>query len=116
MDEELKKELISILRAMKEGAPGAWQELVAQRLAYCLTLGIANLIVCLIAFVCFRLGVSGFKRVHKENIAENEIFLACYAAITAISIITMAATLVHGIPYLAEGLAPLGRILEFIRN
>jgi len=116
MDEELKKELLSILRAMKEGAPGAWQELVAQRSDYCLTLGIANIIVCLIAFICFRIGVSGFKRVHKENITENEVFLAFYGAMTAISIIAMITAFANGIPYLAEGLAPLGRILEFIRN
>ncbi len=116
MDEELKKELISILRAMKEGAPGAWQELVAQRSTYCLTLGIANLIVCLIAFVCIRIGISGFKRVHKENIAENEIFLALYGIMIGLSTFTILMTLTHAITYLAEGFAPLGRILEFIRD
>lgn len=34
MNEELQRELLSILRTMKDGSPAVWHELVAQRSGY----------------------------------------------------------------------------------
>lgn len=118
MNEELQKELLAILRSMREGAPDAWHELVAQRSTYCLTTGISMLAISVIVGI---IGAALVWACRKGPFDEpgSYTLLTRQAAGMIVGCTTMlCAGLVIGtsvIPMLAEGFAPLGRVLEAIR-
>lgn len=114
MDEELKNELVSILRELKNGASPAFQELVAQRSTYCGTLAVSGALVALagVVMTCF---LMRFIAKNNKEISEAEI----PQTLTSIAMLVgSAACLTFGIKLfsmnLAGWLAPLGRVLEFL--
>lgn len=112
MNDELTKELLSILRAMKDGAPQAWQSLVEQRSTYCLTMGWACLVIALGGIAAGWAGVRLFQRGLRE---ENENRQVAGALCFVIFLISFTISFIEGAKCFAEGLAPLGRVLEAIR-
>lgn len=112
MNEELTKELLSILRAMKDGAPQAWQSLVEQRSTYCLTMGWACLVIALGGIAAGWAGVSLFRRGLREEKEDPQI---AGAAFFLIFLVSFTISFIQGAEFFAEGLAPLGRVLEAIR-
>lgn len=127
MNEELQKELLSILRAMKDGAPHAWQTLVEQRSTYCLTLGIVCLLIAAAGVFAVLRGLRMCRKaaeVPTEYINYSSIkemtTAATFQMISGIVIgvaglISVGIGAGEGINNLAEGLAPLGRVLEALR-
>ena len=115
MNEELQKELLAILRAMKDGAPVAWQELVAQRSSYCLTLGILDTLASVaLLFVSWQLSRIA-RRIGKRPGSDPDDWVAP-AAFAVVAFVLGAFWFFRvSVPAIAEGIAPLGRMLEVIR-
>lgn len=131
MNEELQKELLSILKAMKDGAPGAWQELVSQRSTYCFTIAFTLLFMTLISILTLWKSLKATKlalQAPKENYRErswdqhtqvfskNTIFeLTISLVLAAISAIVILVCLANIWYWIAEGVAPLGPMLGALR-
>lgn len=117
MNEELTKELLSILRAMKDGAPHAWQTLVEQRSSYCLTHMAGDLILAfvglVIALVCLYFGTR--SRWWDDDYEPQSPVPIIFFGIALCGLIAAGVNLAAAIPHAAEGMAPLGRVLEAIR-
>lgn len=115
MNEELQKELLSILRAMKDGAPVAWQELVAQRSSYCLTLGILDTLASVaLLFVSWLLSRISRGIAKRQGSDVDDWVPSAALAVLAFALGAYWFFRVS-VPAIAEGIAPLGRMLEVIR-
>jgi hypothetical protein len=120
VNEELHKELLSILRAMKDGAPGTWQALVEQRSAYCMTSAMFSLLLAAVGLVT-AIVATGWARRSMQAIDRNaigdsrEIAMIGQGVFAAIAYGFAAGMLVAGLSTLTEAMNPLGRMLEAIR-
>lgn len=112
MNEELQKELLSILRAMKDGAPHDWQTLVDQRSTYCLTIGGFCVAVVLASLA---LGIFGRSILLRGIAKNNEDAVISGIVCLAVSVIAGSVAFFKAMGMVAEGLAPLGRVLEALR-
>jgi hypothetical protein len=127
VNEELQKELLSILRAMKDGAPVAWQELVAQRSSYCLTMGVAcAALACAgIAGLWFgvRLALRGgdvpldyYEYSSIKTMKTSAVLKVAFGLGAALAgAIALGVGVGNACFFIAEGIAPLGRMLEVLR-
>jgi roadblock/LC7 domain-containing protein len=118
MNEEIQKELLAILRAMKDGAPDAWSVLVDQRASYCLTLGVARALYAVMAAIVFAVAVKWTKAVFSKTydglgcpdpVVMGPAFLALGAAVA------FCVNLGFATDNFSEAFAPLGRVLEMLR-
>lgn len=109
MNEELKRELLSLLREIKSVAPGSWQLLVEQRASYCWAVAIMCLIIAIAAAVVGRLMIASARKV--EDSIDREFATPIAWAFCLCAFIPLGIS----VAYIAEGLAPLGRVLEAIR-
>ena len=116
MDPDLKNELLAILREMREGAPGAWQILVEQRASYCLMTGwVAFGIAALAMIAMVATIVWGSKR--RLTLPGDLTAAGCTVAlVTAACLGVVAFCATEATQRLAEGFAPLGRVLEALRK
>lgn len=109
MDTELQKELLAILREIKNGAPGAWSMLVEQRLTYCLTMAVCltTLGLC-IGIVGWRAITAGFRRSDTDAWEGASLPLVLVGAgMAAAGMIVLG----HTIEWWAAYAAPLGQLL-----
>lgn len=116
MNEEFQKELLAILRAMKDGAPDAFNVLVQQRATYCLTVGCSMLGLALLLLSG---GLVAMTRMRGCSFSASDydgpsarFFLVMVGFMAAIGGLILAG---HQVTMLAEGFAPLGRVLEALR-
>jgi len=115
MNEEIQKELLSILRAMKDGAPNAWRELVEQRAAYCMISGLSWLVINVLLML---VGATMAWRCRKGPFEADCTLTVNAGGVAAGAIMVIIATAALScavVPMLAEGMAPLGRVLEMLR-
>jgi len=114
MNEELQREIISILRAMKEGSPDAFRVLVEQRSLYCWGQAILGVLILILAIILFRIGkwASGKVALSEREEEGPFIFLVVMCSIGCIFSFGYGFNLILSIP---EALAPLGRVLEIMK-
>jgi len=119
MNEELQKQMLEILKAMKEGVNPAWQELIQQRGTYCTSIGICH---TSLAFLCIILMIALFAGADKNLEKDARGYLTDFGFAKAVSKISLAVVLFvvvgesmpKGFANLAEGAAPLGRLIEML--
>lgn len=116
MNEELQRELVSILRAMKDGSPEAFKVLVEQRSLYCWANVAVGLMFVLASVVLALVCAKASKRLWYH--IDNDIDDATPLLMTLISAGAAVFAFVvgeSGLAHLPEALAPLGRVLEVLR-
>lgn len=109
MNEELQKELLSILREIKTGAPGAWQTLVEQRSAYCWAIAVMCIIISITIVIMSVLARKSALKI--ESSSDREFAVGLTWALTLAAFIPFLISM----PYIAEGIAPLGKVLEILK-
>lgn len=117
MNEELQREIVSILRAMKDGSPDAFKVLVEQRSLYCWSQAILGGLMLVAAFVLYRCARWAAGRVAKLGGPDDE---AAGPLVLAVVVLTLGCLIACGcgighIFAIPEAIAPLGRVLEVIR-
>lgn len=117
MNEELTKELIAILRAMKDGAPDAWRVLVEQRSTYCLTMAGGDAFLTFLGLIAFVVGLVMFTRPRfwDDEWEPKSPAVILSAVVGLVGLLVLGVNVQDSIAHFAEGMAPLGRILEAIR-
>lgn len=126
MNEELQKELLNILRSIKEGSPTAWQALVDQRSDYYIFCGIGNIIFCIFSMILIFLGVKYCLKSAKEPITRDIYGIkrmtelantySCFGVIFSVAgAIMFFITAPLTISCFAKGVAPLGEVLDILR-
>jgi hypothetical protein len=116
MDEDLKNELLQILREMKTGAPGAWQTLVEQRAAYCWATTIQGLAVAVSGIVAASVLLPRFVRRIMHD--DEAVFVPAIVGTVITSALSLSAVISGTIAagtHFPEAMAPLGRVLEMLR-
>lgn len=108
MNEQLQKELLDILRSLKDGASPAWQVLVEQRSAYH---GVSALLMFLAAALFAVVAVLGARYAHNSDDEGPQIAGAGTAAIAAVAAFVFLAV---GIRDLPTYFAPLGQVLGMV--
>lgn len=116
MNEEFQRELLSILRAMKDGAPDAWGVLVQQRVTYALVHAALFLIAAgacaIMVRRCWRMAAPELRK----NILQQQEGPLFAGAIFALAFCAGGiACGCLGCSWLAEAVAPLGRVMERLR-
>jgi hypothetical protein len=112
MNEELMKQLVEILKQLKDGTPGAWQELVHQRQLYCFSSGASLLLFSLIlGIIGVFLGKKGVKMYNDSGRGYDDTYMF-FAFGWAIAAIGSLVTLVCGGESIINGIAPLGQVLS----
>ena len=110
--DELQKELLAILRELKEGASPAFQEIVAQRSDYCMVVAITASIAfigaaTLLAWVIRVAPRVGWDEPNGKNVPV--LLMGISASVVSVNSFCVAAE------NWAEAAAPLGRVLEMLR-
>lgn len=115
MNEDLQKELISILRELKNGAGPAWQALVEQRGGYYLMLALGLFaLACIGALLSWRLTAAakaGFAANKDLPLYEKSDFPSAYVGMAIVSAVAAGGMLVGAFFNLAAGMYPLGQLL-----
>lgn len=110
MNEELQKEIISILRSMKEGSPEAFNFIVEQRSLYCWSHVALSILLFIGSAIFFFICLRFLGKPHKE-----EIYAHVFTVITgSASFVMFLGGIIH-MEYISEAIAPLGRVLEALR-
>lgn len=116
MNEELQRELVNILRAMKDGSPDAFRVLVEQRSMYCwgqAVLGVLMLVGTFVLFLCAKWAAKKLAPLDSGDEAAGPLFLST-VVLSVGCVITCAFGIKH-IFVIPEAIAPLGRVLEVMR-
>lgn len=108
MNEELQKELLAILRELKDGTGPAWQVLVEQRGGYLLTLGFGQMAACLALVAVFAWLVRVAKRVDWDHSVEGSVGVGLGVVATGIGASVFGGFAINS---LAAGAFPLGQLL-----
>lgn len=117
MNEELQREIVNILRAMKDGSPDAFKVLVEQRSMYCWSqaiLGALMLVGALVLFLCAKWAAKKLAALPSaDDEATGPLFLS--AVVLSVGCIITCAFGIKHIFAIPEAIAPLGRVLEMMR-
>lgn len=117
MNEELQRELVNILRAMKDGSPDAFRVLVEQRSLYCwgqAVLGVLMLVAAYILYLCAKWSAKKLAALPSaDDDAAGPLVLSL--VVLGIGCIIACGFGVKYIFAIPEAIAPLGRVLEMMR-
>lgn len=113
MDTDLQKELLAILRELKNGAPDAWRVLVEQRSTYCFTVALGMVIFSsVLGLIGWRLITEGSKRDAAEtNVSSQGGLGSGMMFIGAVTILVSFVCAGVSISWWAAYAAPLGQLL-----
>lgn len=113
MNEELQREIVNILRAMKDGSPDAFRVLVEQRSIYCCGQAIVAAAGFVVGVMVLWLSSKGTCRHY--NPAGPTVGTLLGIAGCIVGVVLTIAGAVHFASFLPEAIAPLGRVLEMMR-
>lgn len=113
MNEELQREIVNILRAMKDGSPDAFKVLVEQRSLYCWGQFAFGVVLTIASAALLLVCVKMAARVMKAAGDGDAYFFASLVAGLA-GIAGGLAGVIH-LSSVSEAIAPLGRVLEILR-
>jgi hypothetical protein len=108
MNEQLQKELLDILRALKDGASPAWQVLVEQRSTYH---GVSALLTFLAALLLAAVAVRGARWALRTDDEPGQI---CGTLLAVASGVCALIAFINGIRDLPTYFAPLGQVLGMV--
>lgn len=108
MNEQLQKELLDILRSLKDGASPAWQVLVEQRSAY---YGVSALLMFMAAALFACVAVLGARYAHNSDGGDAQFAGGMAAAASSLLAIVFLAVAIHDLP---TYFAPLGQVLGMV--
>lgn len=117
MNEELMREIVSVLRVMKDGSPAAWEALLQQRVAYCWMCAVPSLLAAVacawMASKSWKIAAPELRKDHLLEQSDTPMFGGIIGAILFSAGTILFA--VVGVACAAEAVAPLGRVLEVLR-
>lgn len=119
MNEDLQRELLEIIRALKAGASPAWQVLVEQRAAYCMAAFWAGMVKVGIALAVLAAAVltawRPLVRLSDKAPLGDVVRVIVGGLLLLAGLIALASCLTSALERLPEAIAPLGRVLEVLR-
>jgi hypothetical protein len=117
MNEELQKELLSILRSIQTGAPDAFSILIQQRAEYCSVRTTFSAFYALVGLVLIGAAAYFTKRALREECEGAQVgFVAAALSLGLTGLIVTGVNLEQIGYYYAQAKAPLGQVLGMLNK
>ena len=110
MSEDLKNEILTLLRELREGTPGTFQMLVDQRALYC---GVRGLGFLMVAAVLLVNSVVAYRRM--KFAIDDEFPQTLFAVLSCASLLGALVAADAAVALFAEAIAPLGTFVEVLK-
>lgn len=112
MNEEFQKELLEILRTIKDGTPETFQMLLDQRITYLWACIGVNAVGAIISGILVWLFLRMFQKSQSDDCVSDQEAKEMISVIGSILFaVILLATLVVAITNLPDAIAPLGKVL-----
>lgn len=115
MNEELKREVINILRTMKDGTPDSFQFLIEQRVLYFYAQVLFGVACIVCSYILYRIARAAAIKSEMAKYENDRTMLAIAAIFIGLwSVVAMIRAMIC-LSYLPEAIAPMGRVLEILK-